>query len=104
MICVCVFAPPLCRYCVSKDGELVCPTSFPIAQGIAASWNRSVFAAFGRVVGREARIWTNANGVAKSERPVGTSVRCPMVNLLRDPRWGCFRKKHKRAPRPSTLC
>ena len=82
-------------YCIALDatgdGErqrIICPTYFPSSQGMAASFNRSVFANFGAVVGREARIWANLHGNGKSERAMGLNVRCPMVNLLRDARWG----------------
>ena len=76
-------------YCLSRgDGTAACPTYFPIAQGVAATFNRSVFRDLGRVVGEEARIWGNLGGLGKGRKPVGPSVRCPMVNLMRDPRWG----------------
>ena len=55
---------------------------------MAASFNRSVWSQFGSVVGREARVWTNLNGDGKFHIPMGINVLCPMVNLLRDPRWG----------------
>ena len=76
-------------YCVeTSDGFRACPTYMPITQGLAATFNRSVFSAFGTVVGEEARAWTNLKGLGKGRKPMGASVRCPMVNLLRDPRWG----------------
>ena len=71
-----------------EDGTHICPTYFPISQGMVATFNRSVASSYGRVVGREARIWTNLNGFGKENKPMGINVRCPMVNLLRDPRWG----------------
>ena len=58
---------------------MVCPTYFPITQGVTATFNRSVFSNFGSVIGREARIWTNLHGNGKSERAMGLNVRCPMV-------------------------
>lgn len=70
-------------YCIDDgDGRVECPTYFPAPQGVAATFNRSVFADMGRVVAREARLWTNRNGLAKGRKPVGPSVRCPMVNLM----------------------
>jgi len=75
-------------FCLKVGKEVVCPTYFPTTQGVAATFNRSVFSAFGSVVGREARIWTNLNGDGKSKKPVSPSIRSPMVNILRDPRWG----------------
>lgn len=72
-------------YCL-EDGS--CPTYLPITQGVAATFNRTVFGEMGRIVGEEARLWTNLGGAAKGGKPVGPSVRCPMVNVLRDPRWG----------------
>ena len=81
-------------FCMKVDGKdgtgskVVCPTYFPTTQGVAATFNRSVFSAFGSVIGREARVWTNLNGDAKGQKPVSPSIRSPMVNILRDPRWG----------------
>ena len=82
-------------YCMRADGgKLVCPTYFPICQGMQASFNRTVFHNFGRVVGIESRVWTNRGGKAKSKKVMGPSIRSPMVNILRDPRvsarWSCF--------------
>lgn len=75
-------------YCIKKNGSLFCPSYFPITMGVAATFNRSVFYDMGRVIGSEARAWTNLNGNAKSRRQMGNSIRTPMVNILRDPRWG----------------
>ena len=71
-----------------ENGTHICPTYFPTSQGMVATFNRTVASSYGRVVGREARIWTNLNGFGKGNHPMGVNVRCPMVNLLRDPRWG----------------
>lgn len=71
-----------------KNGSLTSPTYFPITQGVAASFNRSVYYNMGLVIGSEARIWAATGGLAKSKRPIGPSVRCPVLNLIRDPRWG----------------
>ena len=75
-------------YCMKVKSQLVCPTYFPAPQGMLATFNTSVWSSFGTSVGEEARVWTNMGGLAKSKRAMGPSVRCPMVNLLRDPRWG----------------
>lgn len=75
-------------YPLQIDGKVAIPTYFPIAQGAAATFNRTVFENMGRVISSEARIWSRHGGLAKSKRPVGVSLRSPMVNVLRDPRWG----------------
>ena len=81
-------------YCIDDGaGRVECPTYFPAPQGVAATFNRSVFADMGRVVAREARLWTNRNGLAKGRKPVGPSVRCPMVNLMRFARVAYLRTK-----------
>ena len=80
-------------YCIEDGGRVECPTYFPAPQGVAATFNRSVFADMGRVVAREARLWTNRNGLAKGRKPVGPSVRCPMVNLMRFARVAYLRTK-----------
>eukprot|EP00659_Diplonema_papillatum_P021180 gene21180-32624_t len=56
-------------------------TSFPQTITLAATFNRSVWAAVGSVIGREARAFSN-------ERRGGLTFWAPTVNLIRDPRWG----------------
>mmetsp|Transcript_21926 Transcript_21926/g.33805 ORF Transcript_21926/g.33805 Transcript_21926/m.33805 type:complete len:770 (+) Transcript_21926:55-2364(+) len=76
-------------YCWKNgDESIVCPSYFPITQGVAASFNRSVFESMGIVIAEEAKLWSEVHSYGKGEKPMSLSVRCPIVNLLRDPRWG----------------
>jgi len=58
-------------------------TVFPQAVGLASTWNRSLIKQVGSVTGDEARGY-------HSESPGvwGPQLWAPVVNLLRDPRWG----------------
>lgn len=56
----------------------VCPTSFPSALGLSASFNKSLFFAVGAAISLEAR----------ALEPAGSARFAPDVNLFRDPRWG----------------
>ncbi|SCG16506.1 exo-1,4-beta-glucosidase [Micromonospora echinofusca] len=58
-------------------------TVFPQALGLASSWNPELVRAVGAAVGDEVR----AKHHADPER-VGLNVWAPVVNPLRDPRWG----------------
>ncbi|GAB3083153.1 glycoside hydrolase family 3 C-terminal domain-containing protein [Micromonospora schwarzwaldensis] len=58
-------------------------TVFPQALGLAASWNPDLIRAVGAAVGDEVR----AKHRADPQR-VGLNVWAPVVNPLRDPRWG----------------
>ncbi|MEU7999155.1 glycoside hydrolase family 3 C-terminal domain-containing protein [Micromonospora sp. NPDC049060] len=58
-------------------------TVFPQAVGLASSWNPELVRAVGTAVGDEVR----AKHHADPER-VGLNVWAPVVNPLRDPRWG----------------
>ncbi|MER7417042.1 glycoside hydrolase family 3 C-terminal domain-containing protein [Micromonospora peucetia] len=58
-------------------------TVFPQAVGLASSWNPELVRAVGAAVGDEVR----AKHHADPER-VGLNVWAPVVNPLRDPRWG----------------
>ena len=72
--------------CVAADR---CPTTFPGPLGVAASFNRSLWARKGEVLGTELRALVNAGwhrGVAADR--VGLTAFGPNVNLARDPRWG----------------
>jgi len=60
-----------------------CATSFPHALSMAASYNRTMWAQVGGVIGREARALHN--------QPIsncGLAFFTPNINLYRDPRWG----------------
>jgi beta-glucosidase len=58
-------------------------TVFPQAVGLASTWNPRLVEAVGSAAGTEVRaLW-------RTETPhIGLNVWAPVVNLLRDPRWG----------------
>ena len=71
------------------DANPVCATSFPHAQLLAASFNRSAWTAVGDAISSEARgfynLWMLGNSTESSH---ALSFFAPDVNLCRDPRWG----------------
>ena len=63
-------------------GAVLPATVFPQPPGIAASWDPELARDIGRATGREIR-------ALHDERPlISLNVWAPVVNLLRDPRWG----------------
>ncbi|MFI5930721.1 glycoside hydrolase family 3 C-terminal domain-containing protein [Actinoplanes sp. NPDC051494] len=58
-------------------------TSFPQAVGLASTWDPALLERVGDVVSDEARGYHQQN-----ERVFGLNLWAPVVNLLRDPRWG----------------
>src|SRR5438132_6488509 len=58
-------------------------TVFPQAIGLATSWNPDLVRAVGSAVGDEVRVFHQKDPVG-----VGLNVWAPVVNPLRDPRWG----------------
>ncbi|WP_432947102.1 glycoside hydrolase family 3 C-terminal domain-containing protein [Kribbella sp. CA-253562] len=58
-------------------------TVFPQAVGLATSWNTELVEAVGSAVGDEVRVFHRRDPAA-----VGLNVWAPVVNPLRDPRWG----------------
>ena len=58
-----------------------CPTSFPHALGLGATFNRSLWSHVSSTISTEARALNN-QGVA------GLAFWAPDINLFRDPRWG----------------
>jgi len=63
-------------------GEVLPATVFPQPPGIAASWDLELARDIGRATGREIR-------ALHDEHPlISLNVWAPVVNLLRDPRWG----------------
>jgi beta-glucosidase len=58
-------------------------TVFPQAVGLATSWNTDLLHAVGVAVGSEVRAFHDKDPAA-----VGLNVWAPVVNPLRDPRWG----------------
>jgi beta-glucosidase len=70
-------------------------TVFPQAVGLGATWDRDLVRRVGEAVSREVRAFrqdtANAmqkNDVAEKFPMVSLNVWAPVVNLLRDPRWG----------------
>ncbi|MEV0895837.1 glycoside hydrolase family 3 C-terminal domain-containing protein [Actinoplanes sp. NPDC049802] len=58
-------------------------TAFPQAVGLASSWNPDLLRRVGAAVGTEVRAMHH-----RDPENVGLNVWAPVVNLLRDPRWG----------------
>jgi beta-glucosidase len=58
-------------------------TVFPQAIGLASTWDPALIRQVGSAVGDEARGYNSLNS-----RIWGTNLWAPVVNLLRDPRWG----------------
>ncbi|MCG5219521.1 glycoside hydrolase family 3 protein [Streptosporangium sp. KLBMP 9127] len=58
-------------------------TVFPQAVGLASTWNPGLIKRVGSAVGDEARGYNSTN-----PRVWGLNLWAPVVNLLRDPRWG----------------
>jgi beta-glucosidase len=58
-------------------------TVFPQAIGLTSTWDPALIRQVGSVVGDEARGYN-----AQNPRVWGTNLWAPVVNLLRDPRWG----------------
>ncbi|MGW1346880.1 glycoside hydrolase family 3 C-terminal domain-containing protein [Kribbella sp. NPDC002412] len=58
-------------------------TVFPQAVGLATTWNPDLVRAIGSAVGDEVRVFHQKDPAA-----VGLNVWAPVVNPLRDPRWG----------------
>src|SRR5918999_3410251 len=60
-------------------------TVFPQAVGLASTWDPALIRQVGKVVGTEARGYHSTND---ERRLWGLNLWSPVVNLLRDPRWG----------------
>ena len=70
-------------------GRQLCPTSFPHAQLLAATFNRSLFGLVGDTISLEARAFYNLWRTGKSNSGHWVlSFFAPDINLCRDPRWG----------------
>ena len=69
-------------------------TVFPQAVGLGASWDRDLLRRIGEAVSIEVRGFAQdlaaATASGRREKPtmVSLNVWAPVVNLLRDPRWG----------------
>ncbi len=69
-------------------------TVFPQAVGLGATWDRALLRRIGEAVSTEVRAFrqdpaaVRRNGVGEKHTMVSLNVWSPVVNLLRDPRWG----------------
>lgn len=69
-------------------------TVFPQAVGFGATWDRELLRRIGEAVSTEVRAFrqdpgaAERSGVAEKHKMVSLNVWAPVVNLLRDPRWG----------------
>ena len=73
---------------LTRDGS---STSFPQSIGLASTFNRSVFTTMGRIISDEARAKRNLRIQTGDPNPLAPSyLICwtPVVNILKDPRWG----------------
>jgi beta-glucosidase len=78
-------------------GEVLPATVFPQPPGIAASWDPELARDLGRAIGREIR-------ALHDEHPgISLNVWAPVVNLLRDPRWGRNEEGYSEDPLLSAL-
>src|SRR5512142_1890332 len=74
---------------VTADG-----TAFPQAVGLASTWNTELIRQVGDAVGDEARGFN-----AENPRVFGLNLWAPVVNPLRDPRWGRNEEGYSEDPR-----
>ena len=71
----------LTRCGAAAGGGTGCPTSFPHALGLGATFNRTLWSHVSSAISTEARALNN-QGIA------GLAFWAPDINLFRDPRWG----------------
>jgi beta-glucosidase len=74
-------------------------TVFPQAVGLASTWDPALIKQVGNVVGTEARGYHSTNDATQLW---GLNVWAPVVNLLRDPRWGRNEEGYSEDPTLST--
>ena len=78
-------------------GKVLPATVFPQPVGLAAAWDPELARAVGRATGRE-------NRALRDVHPqIGLNVWAPVVNLLRDPRWGRNEEGYSEDPLLSAL-
>ena len=65
----------------AAPGSTGCPTSFPHALGLGATFNRTLWTLVGETVSTEGRALFN-------QGLIGLAMWAPDINLFRDPRWG----------------
>ncbi|MCK5852566.1 glycoside hydrolase family 3 C-terminal domain-containing protein [bacterium] len=75
-----------CLHGVARAGIA---TVFPQAIGLAASWNKKLFAEMGEVISDEARA-KHHDAIKKGKHDIyfGLTFWTPNINIFRDPRWG----------------
>ena len=78
-------------------GKVLPATVFPQPVGLAAAWDPELARAVGRATGRENRALHDAHP------QIGLNVWAPVVNLLRDPRWGRNEEGYSEDPLLSAL-
>ena len=78
-------------------GKVLPATVFPQPVGLAAAWDPDLARAVGRATGRENRALHDAHP------QIGLNVWAPVVNLLRDPRWGRNEEGYSEDPLLSAL-
>lgn len=71
---------------LARAGEA---TVFPQAIAMAATWDKELLHAEGRVIGTEARArYNQAQSEGNVDRYYGLTIWSPNINIFRDPRWG----------------
>eukprot|EP01084_Bolivina_argentea_P142244 249897_1 len=71
----------LCGCGATYEGNTGCPTTFPCALLLGATFNRTLWKRIGEAISTEARAFNN-QGIS------GLFKWGPHINLIRDPRWG----------------
>ncbi|KAH3758310.1 glycoside hydrolase family 3 protein [Pelomyxa schiedti] len=72
----------VCTDCgATYNGNTGCPTSFPHALALGATFNRTLWTTIGEMISTEARALYNQD-------IAGLLLWAPDINLFRDPRWG----------------
>ena len=76
--------------CVNQtDGTTYCPTSFPNPVNLGSTFNKSLWADMGSIIGIETRALWRA-GAVDPHHPghIGLDCWSPNININHDPRWG----------------
>lgn len=81
--------------CIHGVGRAGRATVFPVAIGLAATWDVDLMARVGTVISDEARA---KHQEARTERYHGLTYWAPAVDLVRDPRWGRIEETYGEDP------
>jgi len=85
--------------CVHGDGSAGVATCFPIALGLAASFDYEMLREFAHATSDEVRAkHNNATKYGSCAFHTGLSCFSPMINILRDPRWGRAQESYGEDP------